>query len=72
MDEPVRWSLKASRDTDVAPRTLLATRGGRKGDLSRLLEAAVNREAPHTIQLAIPAKADILRAHGGSSSGQEE
>jgi hypothetical protein len=44
MDELARWSLKVSRDTDVALRTLLATRGGRKGDLSRFVEEAVNRE----------------------------
>lgn len=44
MAEPVRWSLKVSRETDIALRTLLATRGGRKGDLSRFVEEAVNRE----------------------------
>lgn len=44
MAELARWSLKVSRDTDVALRTLLATRGGRKGDLSRFVEEAVNRE----------------------------
>lgn len=44
MGELARWSLKVSRDTDIALRTLLATRGGRKGDLSRFVEEAVNRE----------------------------
>ena len=44
MGQLARWSLKVSRDTDVALRTLLATRGGRKGDLSRFVEEAVNRE----------------------------
>lgn len=44
MTEAARWSLKVSRDTDVALRTLLATRGARKGDLSRFVEKAVNRE----------------------------
>ncbi len=39
-----RWSLTVSRETDVALRTLLATRGGRKGDLSRFVEEAVSRE----------------------------
>lgn len=42
--EQARWSLKVSRDTDIALRTLLATRGGKKGDLSRFVEEAVNRE----------------------------
>lgn len=44
MGDLARWSLKVSRDTDVALRTLLAARGGRKGDLSRFVEEAVNRE----------------------------
>ncbi len=44
MSDLARWSLTVSRDTDVALRTLLATRGGRKGDLSRFVEEAVSRE----------------------------
>lgn len=32
------------RDTDVALRTFLASRSARKGDLSRSVEEAVNRE----------------------------
>jgi hypothetical protein len=44
MGELARWNLKVSRETDVALRTLLATRGGKKGDLSRFVEDAVNRE----------------------------
>src|SRR3546814_10090720 len=44
MGELARWSLKVSRETDIALRTLLATRGGKKGDMSRFVEDAVNRE----------------------------
>ena len=44
MGELARWNLKVSRETDVALRTLLATRGGRKGDLSRFVEEAVKSE----------------------------
>jgi len=44
MGDLARWNLKVSRETDVALRTLLATRGGKKGDLSRFVEEAVNRE----------------------------
>jgi hypothetical protein len=44
MSELARWSLKVSRETDIALRTLLASRGGKKGDLSRFVEDAVNRE----------------------------
>src|SRR3546814_1992078 len=43
MNDLAHWSLKVSRETDIALRTLLATRGGRKGDLSRFVEDAVNR-----------------------------
>lgn len=42
MGELTRWSLKISRETDVALRTFLAERGGKKGDLSRFVEEAVN------------------------------
>ena len=44
MGELARWNLTVSRETDIALRTLIATRGGRKGDLSRFVEDAVNRE----------------------------
>ncbi len=44
MGKLARWSLKVSRETDIALRTLLATRGGKKGDMSRFVEDAVNRE----------------------------
>ena len=44
MGEQTRWSLKVSRETDIALRTFLAERGGRKGDLSKFVEDAVNRE----------------------------
>lgn len=43
MGEQTRWNLKVSRETDIALRTFLAERGGRKGDLSRFVEDAVNR-----------------------------
>ena len=43
MGELTRWSLKISRETDIALRTFLAERGGKKGDLSRFVEEAVNR-----------------------------
>ncbi|MES2042922.1 MAG: ribbon-helix-helix domain-containing protein [Pseudomonadota bacterium] len=44
MNDLTRWNLKVSRETDIALRTLLATRGGKKGDMSRFVEDAVNRE----------------------------
>ena len=41
MDESVRWTVKVSRETDVALRTYLAQTGLRKGDLSKFIEEAV-------------------------------
>lgn len=41
MDHPVRWTVRVSRDTDVAVRTFLAQRGMKKGDLARFVEEAV-------------------------------
>ena len=43
MGEQTRWSLKVSRETDIALRTFLAERGGRNGNLSKFVEDAVNR-----------------------------
>jgi hypothetical protein len=41
-DEPVRWTVRVSKDTDVAVRTFLARRGGgKKGDLAKFIEEAV-------------------------------
>jgi hypothetical protein len=41
MDESVRWTVKVSKETDVALRTYLAQTGSRKGDLSKFIEEAV-------------------------------
>jgi len=41
MDDTVRWSLKVSRVTDEALRAHLGQMGGRKGDLSKFVEEAV-------------------------------
>lgn len=43
MNDLTRWSLKVSKEADIGLRTLLATRGARKGDLSKFVEDAVNR-----------------------------
>ena len=43
-DELVRWTVKVSKDTDVSLRTFLAQRGLRKGDLSKFIERAVQKE----------------------------
>jgi hypothetical protein len=41
VDQPVRWTVRVSKDTDVALRTFLAQRGMKKGDLAKFIEEAV-------------------------------
>lgn len=41
MENPVRWSLKVSKETDEALRVHLGQTGGRKGDLSKFVQEAV-------------------------------
>ena len=43
-DELVRWTVKVSKDTDVSMRSFLAQRGLKKGDLSKFIERAVQKE----------------------------
>ena len=43
-EEVVRWTVKVSKDTDVSLRTFLAQRGLKKGDLSKFIEQAVQKE----------------------------
>jgi hypothetical protein len=40
----VRWTVKVTRDTDVSLRSFLAQRGLKKGDLSKFIERAVQKE----------------------------
>lgn len=40
----VRWTVKVSKDTDVSLRSFLAQRGTKKGDLSKFIEQAVQKE----------------------------
>jgi Ribbon-helix-helix domain len=42
--DTVRWSLIISDETDKALRTYLAQKGMKKGDLSRFVEEAVQRQ----------------------------
>jgi hypothetical protein len=44
MGELSRVTVMMSRETEGAMRSFLAERGGRKGDLSRFVEQAVNNE----------------------------
>jgi len=44
MEDDIRWTVKVSRDTDIALRSFLAQRGLRKGELSKFVERAVRKE----------------------------
>jgi Ribbon-helix-helix domain len=41
MEQPIRWTVRVSKETDVAVRTFLAQRGMKKGDLAKFIEEAV-------------------------------
>jgi len=43
-EENVRWTVKVSKAADISLRSFLAQRGMRKGDLSRFIERAVQKE----------------------------
>lgn len=42
-EQAVRWSVKVSKDADLALRTFLGARGAKRGDLSKFIEDAVRR-----------------------------
>jgi hypothetical protein len=41
MDARIRWTVKVSKETDIAVRSHLARRGMKKGDLTKFIEEAV-------------------------------
>jgi hypothetical protein len=51
MSDAVRWTIKVSRETDLALRSYLGAQGMKKGDLSRFVEEAVRwRVLDRTVQ----------------------
>ena len=44
MENTTRWTIKVSKDTDISLRTYLAQQGMKKGDLSKFIERAVQKE----------------------------
>ena len=44
MEETIRWTVKVSQETDRSLRSFLGQHGMKKGDLSRFLELAVQKE----------------------------
>ncbi|MHB8414663.1 MAG: ribbon-helix-helix domain-containing protein [Acidiferrobacteraceae bacterium] len=57
MDSTARWTIKVSRDTDILLRTYLAQHGMKKGDLSKFIERAVQKE------ILAQTVADVKRGH---------
>jgi hypothetical protein len=56
MEDDIRWTVKVSRDTDVALRSFLAQRGLKKGELSRFIERAVRKEVLAQTAAALKAR----------------
>jgi hypothetical protein len=56
METVVRWNIKVSRDTDLALRTFLGSKGMKKGDLSKFIEEAVRAQVFHRTILDIKAR----------------
>jgi uncharacterized SAM-dependent methyltransferase len=56
MENDIRWTVKVSRDTDVALRSFLAQRGLKKGELSRFIERAVRKEVLAQTAAALKAR----------------
>ncbi len=66
MDELIRWTVKVSKDTDISLRSFLSQRGMKKGDLSKFIEQAVQKEVfARTV-------ADIEARHAGVPAKQIE
>lgn len=47
MENSIRWSVKVSKETDLALRSHLGAQGMRKGDLSKFIEQAVQDQLFH-------------------------
>ena len=43
-EEAIRWSIKVSKDTDLALRAFLGSQGMKKGGLSKFVEQAVRAQ----------------------------
>ena len=62
-DEIVRWTVKVSRETDISLRSFLAQRGMKKGDLSKFIERAVQKEVfAQTVATVQARNADVPEA----------
>lgn len=66
MEDSVRWSLKVSRETDEALRAYLGQTGGRKGDLSRFVQEAVQAKLREGGQAPGKSKRMAIRSRAGA------
>ncbi len=41
MSDAIRWTIKVSKETDLSLRTFLGSQGMKKGDISKLVEDAI-------------------------------
>jgi Ribbon-helix-helix domain len=55
-EQPIRWNVKVSKETDLTLRTYLGAHGMKKGDLSRFIEQAVRAYLFHSAIDEIKAK----------------
>jgi hypothetical protein len=46
--QPVRWNIKVSKETDLTLRTFLGVQGAKKGELSKFIEEAVRWRVFHS------------------------
>jgi hypothetical protein len=60
MEDSVRWTVKVSKETDVALRTFLAQAGMRRGDLSKFIEEAVRWRVLEQTASPIKARASTV------------
>jgi Ribbon-helix-helix domain len=44
MEDTIRWTVTVSRETDLSLRSLLGQQGMKKGDLSKFIQRAVQKE----------------------------
>jgi len=64
VDPTVRWIIKVSLDTDRSLRSHLKQRGMKKGDLSRFIERAVQKE------ILVQTVADVKQRNAGLPPGE--
>jgi len=56
MEDTIRWNIKVSKETDLALRTFLGSKGLKKGDLSKFIEDAVRIQVFHQTVREIKAR----------------